>query len=147
MLLRLEPQQATRRSPPSLPAADISKPSRTVQAIVSLKNISYLASLLPKATLQYLLLFKKKEDRQTIKDNKSPNKGRREGQCPLLGLTDASSLLLSSGPQVSRPHAGGSASAIGPLCKGSACPCPPTPVSSFEALSHIGQGDREGLHG
>lgn len=66
---------------------------------------------------------------------KVPTNNDDKGQWPLLGLTDCSSLLASSG----RPGTGPRRAAPAPAF--------PTPFSSLQALSHVGQGDCEGLHG
>lgn len=54
----------------------------------------------------------------------------------------------SSGPPGTGPGRAAAASAITPVWKGSSASLsPPTPVSSLEALCHVGQGDCKGLHG
>lgn len=116
--------------------ADRSKPRRT-----SIPT----AALLPKhhqvpCTLRFqmplsciLLLLKKNKNKNTIKDSKNPNNDER------LVPSPGSERCFQFCPHLLGPGLRGSIRSGLSLL--------PIPGPSLEALSHVGQGDREGLHG
>lgn len=129
----------------SLSAADPVQPYKQLRF---LKHFGCLAPLLPNTTLlRLLLLFKRKKKRKTVKLIKAPTNDNGEGRYPLLGLTDCSSLLVSWSPRHGAQAGCCSICDHTPLKRLLGLSLFPTPVSSLEALCHVGQGDGKGLHG